>query len=141
MKLSRRTFLHLAAGAAALPAVSRLAWAQTYGSVPAHVMKEAATLGWLSWSLPAAGSSDAKILEHKLPIARIQWRTAIKARYFMVGGWRFHPNDPVQCATVRAAIAVRLGHVAASSWQGQAGVLARIAVTRSALNSDDKAPR
>src|SRR5262245_38587534 len=28
MKLPRRNFLHLAAGAAALPAVSRLAWAQ-----------------------------------------------------------------------------------------------------------------
>ena len=32
MKLPRRTFLHLAAGAAALPAVSRIAWAQTYPS-------------------------------------------------------------------------------------------------------------
>ena len=30
MKLPRRQFLHLAAGAAALPAVSRLAWAQAY---------------------------------------------------------------------------------------------------------------
>ena len=30
MKLSRRRFLQLAAGAAALPAVSRVAWAQTY---------------------------------------------------------------------------------------------------------------
>jgi polar amino acid transport system substrate-binding protein len=30
MKLPRRAFLHLAAGAAALPAVSRIAWAQTY---------------------------------------------------------------------------------------------------------------
>jgi hypothetical protein len=30
MKLPRRNFLHLAAGAAALPAVSRIAWAQTY---------------------------------------------------------------------------------------------------------------
>jgi polar amino acid transport system substrate-binding protein len=28
MKLPRRQFLHLAAGAAALPAVSRIAWAQ-----------------------------------------------------------------------------------------------------------------
>ena len=28
MKLPRRRFLHLAAGAAALPAVSRIAWAQ-----------------------------------------------------------------------------------------------------------------
>ena len=34
MKLSRRTFLHLAAGAAALPAVSRFAWAQAYPTRP-----------------------------------------------------------------------------------------------------------
>src|SRR5712671_5635060 len=32
MKLPRRKFLHLAAGAAALPAVSRFAWAQSYPS-------------------------------------------------------------------------------------------------------------
>src|SRR5262249_57950355 len=30
MKLPRRIFLHLAAGAVALPAVSRITWAQTY---------------------------------------------------------------------------------------------------------------
>jgi len=30
MKLPRRKFLHLAAGAAALPALSRFAWAQAY---------------------------------------------------------------------------------------------------------------
>jgi len=30
MKIERRQFLHLAAGAVALPAVSRIAWAQTY---------------------------------------------------------------------------------------------------------------
>jgi tripartite-type tricarboxylate transporter receptor subunit TctC len=30
MKLRRRNFLHLAAGAVALPAVSRVAWAQAY---------------------------------------------------------------------------------------------------------------
>ena len=34
MKLPRRQFLHLAAGAAALPTVSRVAWAQTYPSRP-----------------------------------------------------------------------------------------------------------
>src|SRR5262245_26806795 len=34
MKLPRRTFLHLAAGAAALPAVSHVAWAQTYPTRP-----------------------------------------------------------------------------------------------------------
>jgi tripartite-type tricarboxylate transporter receptor subunit TctC len=32
MKFPRRQFLHLAAGAAALPAVSRFAWAQAYPS-------------------------------------------------------------------------------------------------------------
>jgi tripartite-type tricarboxylate transporter receptor subunit TctC len=38
MKLPRRNFLHLAAGAAALPAVSRVAWAQTYPSRPVRVI-------------------------------------------------------------------------------------------------------
>src|SRR6185369_17288363 len=34
MKLPRRTFLHLAAGTAAFPAVSRFAWAQAYPNRP-----------------------------------------------------------------------------------------------------------
>jgi tripartite-type tricarboxylate transporter receptor subunit TctC len=34
MKLPRRQFLHLTAGTAALPAVSRIAWAQTYPARP-----------------------------------------------------------------------------------------------------------
>src|SRR5262249_23191581 len=34
MKLPRRNFLHLAAGAAAFPAVSRIAWAQAYPARP-----------------------------------------------------------------------------------------------------------
>jgi tripartite-type tricarboxylate transporter receptor subunit TctC len=34
MKLLRRTFLHLAAGAAALPAISRMSWAQAYPARP-----------------------------------------------------------------------------------------------------------
>ena len=38
MKLPRRTFLHLAAGAAALPAASRFAWAQTYPSRPVRIV-------------------------------------------------------------------------------------------------------
>ena len=37
MKLPRRNFLHLAAGAAALPAVSRVAWAQTYPTRPVRI--------------------------------------------------------------------------------------------------------
>ena len=39
MKLPRRRqFLHLAAGAAALPAVSRFAWAQAYPTRPVRMI-------------------------------------------------------------------------------------------------------
>jgi tripartite-type tricarboxylate transporter receptor subunit TctC len=38
MKLPRRNFLQLAAGAAALPAVSRIAWAQAYPSRPVRII-------------------------------------------------------------------------------------------------------
>src|SRR5262249_5357561 len=38
MKLPRRNFLHLAAGAAALPGVSRIAWAQAYPSRPVRLL-------------------------------------------------------------------------------------------------------
>jgi len=38
MKLPRRKFLHLAAGAAALPAVTRIAGAQTYPTRPVHII-------------------------------------------------------------------------------------------------------
>ena len=38
MKLPRRQFLHLAAGAAALPAMPRFAWAQTYPTRPVRII-------------------------------------------------------------------------------------------------------
>jgi len=38
MKLPRRQFLHLAAGAAALPAASRIAWAQGYPTRPVRII-------------------------------------------------------------------------------------------------------
>ena len=38
VRLSRRRVLHLAAGAAALPAVSRFAWAQVYPSRPVRII-------------------------------------------------------------------------------------------------------
>src|SRR5262245_36059089 len=38
MKLPRRTFLHLAAGATALPAVTRTAWAQAYPARPVTIV-------------------------------------------------------------------------------------------------------
>ena len=48
MKLPRRNFLHLAAGAAALPAVSRITWAQTYPTRPVRLI-----VGW-----PPGGPAD-----------------------------------------------------------------------------------
>jgi tripartite-type tricarboxylate transporter receptor subunit TctC len=45
MKLPRRNFLHLAAGAAALPTVSRFAWAQTYPSRPVRLIVPLAPAG------------------------------------------------------------------------------------------------
>jgi tripartite-type tricarboxylate transporter receptor subunit TctC len=39
MKLPRRNFLHMAAGAAALPAVSRFSWAQAYPSRPVRLIE------------------------------------------------------------------------------------------------------
>jgi tripartite-type tricarboxylate transporter receptor subunit TctC len=48
MRLRRRQFLHLAAGAVALPAVSRIAWAQAYPSRPIAMIVP----------FPAGGSTD-----------------------------------------------------------------------------------
>ena len=48
MKLPHRKFLHLTAGAAALPAVSRVAWAQVYPSRPVR---------WIV-GYPPAGATD-----------------------------------------------------------------------------------
>src|SRR5262245_9063906 len=45
MKLPRRQFLHLAAGAAALPTVSRIAWAQGYPSRPVRIIVPFAPAG------------------------------------------------------------------------------------------------
>ena len=45
MKLPRRNFLHLAAGAAALPAASRAAWAQAYPARPVRIIVPFAPAG------------------------------------------------------------------------------------------------
>src|SRR5215467_11752208 len=45
MKLPRRNFMHLAAGAAALPAISRFAWAQVYPTRPVRIIVPFAPAG------------------------------------------------------------------------------------------------
>jgi tripartite-type tricarboxylate transporter receptor subunit TctC len=45
MKLPRREFLHLAAGAGALPALSRIVWAQVYPTRPVRLIVPLAPAG------------------------------------------------------------------------------------------------
>jgi tripartite-type tricarboxylate transporter receptor subunit TctC len=68
MKLPRRKFLHLTAGAAALPAVSRIAWTQSYPSRPVRIIV----------GFPAGGTSDV--------LARLmaQWLSERLGRPFIV---------------------------------------------------------
>ena len=87
MELPRRQFLHLGAGAAALPAISKIAGAQTYPTRPVHVIVGFAAGGpndisarligpWLSERLgqqfvvenrPGAGSNVATELVVRAP--------------------------------------------------------------------------
>jgi len=68
MKLSRHQFLHLAAGAAVLPTVSRIAWAQAYPTRPVRMIVP----------FPAGGSTDV--------VARLmsQWLSVRLAQPFIV---------------------------------------------------------
>jgi hypothetical protein len=68
MKLPRRNFLHLAAGAAALPAVSRIARAQTYPTRPVRMTQ------------PESGGGNRKVpwrwrSSHRLPLCRLMGRS------------------------------------------------------------------
>jgi tripartite-type tricarboxylate transporter receptor subunit TctC len=68
MKLRRRQFLHLTAGAVAMPAISRKAWSQTYPSRPVRVVV----------AFPAGGTHDIT--------ARIigQWLSERTAQSFVI---------------------------------------------------------
>ena len=101
MKLPRRKFLHLAAGAAALPAVSRIAWAQAYPSRPVRIIVGIAAGGatdiiarligqWLSERLgqpfvienrPGAGNNIATEAVVRAPPTAIRssWSTSANA--------------------------------------------------------------
>src|SRR5262245_65475452 len=64
MKLPRRQFLHLAAGAAALPAVSRFASAQGYPSRPVRII--------VGFTAGSAADITARLFAQKLNEA---WKT------------------------------------------------------------------
>jgi tripartite-type tricarboxylate transporter receptor subunit TctC len=62
MKLPRRNFLHLAAGAAALPTVSRFAWAQAYPSRPVTLIVPYVAGGSTDVTMRALASATEKHL-------------------------------------------------------------------------------
>src|SRR5215471_11352697 len=85
MKLTRRKLLHLAAGAAALQAVSRFAWAQAYPSRPVRILV----------GFAAGGSNDI--------YARLvgRWLSDRLAQPFIIG------NRPGAGANIAAEVVVR----------------------------------
>jgi tripartite-type tricarboxylate transporter receptor subunit TctC len=87
MKLPRRRFLHLAAGAAALPAVSRVAWAQTYPTRPVRLIS----------GFPAGGPNDI--------VARLmgQWLTERLGQQFIIENRPGAGTNIATEAVVRAA--------------------------------------
>jgi tripartite-type tricarboxylate transporter receptor subunit TctC len=91
MKLPRRNFLHLAAGAAGLPAVSRLARAETYPTRPVRIVV----------GFPAGGTSDI--------VARVlgQWLSERLGQQFIVEN---RPGASANLATEAVAKAAADGY-------------------------------
>src|SRR5689334_15523102 len=89
--LGRRNFLHLVAGAAALPAMSRISWAQTYPSRPVRVIV----------GFAAGGATDI--------VARImgQWLSERLGQQFVVEN---RPGAGTNIATEAVANAAPDGH-------------------------------
>src|SRR5262245_13438786 len=87
MKLPRRRFLHLAAGAAALPAVSRIARAQAYPVKPVR---------WMVGFAPAGGNDI---------VARLmgQWLTERLGQSFVID------NRPGAATNLAAEAAINAG--------------------------------
>jgi len=87
MKLPRRNFLHLAAGAATLPVVSRFVWAQAYPSRPVRIIA----------GFPAGGGADI--------VARLigQWLSERLGQQFIIENRPGAGSNIATEAVVRAA--------------------------------------
>jgi tripartite-type tricarboxylate transporter receptor subunit TctC len=72
MKIQRRQFLHLTAGAVAMPAVSRIAWAQTYPTRPVHSIVTFAPGGGLDVVARLTMQSLSERLGHPFIVRRFK---------------------------------------------------------------------
>ena len=71
MKLPRRQFLHLAAGAATLPAVSRFAWAQDYPTRPVTIIVPFAAGGGTDLAARVVGEHMSRTLGRQLIVENV----------------------------------------------------------------------
>ena len=82
MKLPRRTFLHLAAGAAALPVVSRIARAQERPSRPVRII--------VGFTAGSATDITARLFAQKLNEA---WKTPVTVENIPGAGGMWGPSE------------------------------------------------
>src|SRR5262245_25836787 len=73
MKLPRRNFLHLAAGAAALPAMSRMASAEVYPARPVTIVVPFAAGGSTDVYVLIVGEYMRRTLGLSLPLDNVVW--------------------------------------------------------------------
>src|SRR5258708_13824236 len=100
MKLPRRNFLHLAAGATALPTVSRFVWAQSPPTSPGGAVRVATGLlaTWQStaWLGAEAGLFKKRGIDMTLPAIAVGGPEA--AAGLIRGDWQFAPPGTVPVA-------------------------------------------
>src|SRR5262245_4308012 len=138
MKLPRRNFLHLAAGAAALPAISRFAWAQAYPTRPITMIVPFApggltdVIGRILAEGMRTSLGQPVIIENvggangSIGTGRVA-RAAPDGYTLVVGIWNTHVANAAICAPVRrregfrACLATRGRPVAARGKQSRTG--------------------